>query len=98
MGCSLFKLRSNPGEARNRKGAFTANWPRRCLAHWASEKKTSSSCWSIQNSRIGRLALENGLSEEELIEAMTHLAFYTGWPRAASAILVAKGILEETNK
>ncbi|ETT73029.1 gamma-carboxymuconolactone decarboxylase subunit-like protein [Paenibacillus sp. FSL R7-277] len=42
-----------------------------------------------------RLALENGLSEEELIEAMTHLAFYGGWPRAASAIQVAKGIFEE---
>lgn len=42
-----------------------------------------------------RLAMENGLSEEELIEAMTHLAFYAGWPRAASAIRVAQGIFEE---
>jgi 4-carboxymuconolactone decarboxylase len=37
-----------------------------------------------------RLAKTNGLSEAELIEAMTHLAFYTGWPRALSAINVAK--------
>lgn len=36
------------------------------------------------------LALENGLTEEELIEAVTHLAFYVGWPRAASAIQAAK--------
>lgn len=36
------------------------------------------------------LAKQNGLSEEELIEAMTHLAFYAGWPKAMSAIMVAK--------
>ena len=27
-----------------------------------------------------RLALENGLSRQELAEAITHLAFYAGWP------------------
>lgn len=37
-------------------------------------------------------ARENGLSEGELVEAITHLAFYVGWPRAMSAIMVAKGI------
>jgi len=31
-------------------------------------------------------ALENGLTHEELIETVTHLAFYAGWPAAASAI------------
>jgi 4-carboxymuconolactone decarboxylase len=31
-------------------------------------------------------ALENGLTREELAEAVTHLAFYAGWPAAASAI------------
>ncbi|MHB8995641.1 MAG: carboxymuconolactone decarboxylase family protein [Armatimonadota bacterium] len=35
-------------------------------------------------------ALENGLSENELIEAMTHLAFYAGWPRSMSALMIAK--------
>jgi 4-carboxymuconolactone decarboxylase len=35
-------------------------------------------------------ALENGLKKEELIEAITHLAFYAGWPNAMSAILMAK--------
>lgn len=45
-----------------------------------------------------RLALKNGLSEEELIEAITHLAFYAGWPRAASAIQVAKEIFLENEK
>lgn len=30
-------------------------------------------------------ALENGLSKDELAEAVTHLAFYAGWPAAATA-------------
>ncbi len=37
-------------------------------------------------------ARENGLSEDELIEVITHLAFYAGWPRAMSAITVAKQV------
>jgi 4-carboxymuconolactone decarboxylase len=35
-------------------------------------------------------ALDNGLTKEELIEAITHLAFYVGWPNGMSAIMVAK--------
>ena len=31
-------------------------------------------------------ALGNGLSYDELNEAITHLAFYSGWPTAASAL------------
>lgn len=30
-------------------------------------------------------AIENGVSREELAEAITHLAFYAGWPAATSA-------------
>ncbi|HZS47532.1 MAG TPA: carboxymuconolactone decarboxylase family protein [Blastocatellia bacterium] len=39
-------------------------------------------------------AKENGLSEEELIEVITHLAFYCGWPRAMSAIKVAREVFK----
>ena len=35
-------------------------------------------------------ALENGLTKDELIEAMTHLAFYAGWPCAMSSLTTAK--------
>lgn len=38
------------------------------------------------------LAKENGISEEELIEVMTHLAFYAGWPKAASALQAANAV------
>jgi alkylhydroperoxidase/carboxymuconolactone decarboxylase family protein YurZ len=37
-------------------------------------------------------AKENGLTEAELKEVMIHLAFYAGWPRALSAITVAKEV------
>jgi 4-carboxymuconolactone decarboxylase len=35
-------------------------------------------------------ALENGVRQEELIEMITHLAFYVGWPSAMSAITKIK--------
>ena len=38
------------------------------------------------------LARQNGLKEEELIEAITHLAFYSGWPNAVSAVGVAREV------
>ena len=38
------------------------------------------------------LAKENGATEDELVEAITHLAFYAGWPKAMSAMAVAKQV------
>lgn len=40
-------------------------------------------------------ARENGLTQEELIETITHMAFYAGWPNAVSAIAVAKEVFEK---
>jgi 4-carboxymuconolactone decarboxylase len=40
-------------------------------------------------------AKENGISEEELKEVITHLAFYAGWPKAMSAIMVAKEVFSK---
>ena len=40
-------------------------------------------------------AKQNGLSESELAEVIIHLAFYAGWPRAMSAIQVAKAAFAE---
>ena len=39
-------------------------------------------------------AKENGLTETELKEVITHLAFYAGWPKAMSALTVARQIFE----
>ena len=41
-------------------------------------------------------AVENGVKKDEVIEAITHLAFYSGWPNAMSAILLAKELFRET--
>ncbi len=40
-------------------------------------------------------ALDNGLKEKELIEVITHLAFYSGWPNAMNAITVAKELFSQ---
>ena len=42
-------------------------------------------------------ALENGITRDELIEAITHLAFYSGWPTASSALSITRRIFEEAN-
>lgn len=41
-------------------------------------------------------ALANGVTREELIEVITHLAFYSGWPTANTAVGVARRVFEET--
>ncbi|MGX7000100.1 carboxymuconolactone decarboxylase family protein [Caballeronia sp. KNU42] len=38
---------------------------------------------------IGK-ALNNGVTRDELIELITHLAFYSGWPTAMTALPIAR--------
>jgi 4-carboxymuconolactone decarboxylase len=38
------------------------------------------------------LARDNGVTEEEIAETITHLAFYAGWPSAVTAVTVAKEV------
>ena len=38
-------------------------------------------------------AIENGVKEEELVELITHLAFYAGWPNAMSAVTRVREVL-----
>lgn len=40
-------------------------------------------------------ALDNGVTRDEIIEVITHLAFYAGWPSAGSAAEVAKQVFQE---
>ncbi len=37
-------------------------------------------------------ALENGVTREEIVETITHLAFYSGWPTAATALSIVRPI------
>jgi 4-carboxymuconolactone decarboxylase len=40
-------------------------------------------------------AMDNGLTQEQVAEAVTHLAFYAGWPNAISALPVVKEVFEK---
>ena len=40
-------------------------------------------------------ALENGVKKQELIEEITHLAFYSGWPTAVNAVTVAREVFSK---
>ena len=40
-------------------------------------------------------AFENGLTKEELVAAITHIAFYAGWPTAASGFNHLKKVIEQ---
>jgi 4-carboxymuconolactone decarboxylase len=40
-------------------------------------------------------ARQNGLSEDELVETLTHLAFYSGWPNAITAATVARDVFKQ---
>ena len=42
-------------------------------------------------------AIDNGLTVEELVEAITHIAFYAGWPNAMTAITTARKLFEQTS-
>jgi 4-carboxymuconolactone decarboxylase len=37
-------------------------------------------------------ARDNGVTEDEIVESITHLAFYAGWPSAITAVTVAKEV------
>jgi 4-carboxymuconolactone decarboxylase len=55
----------------------------------------------IANGQVAQLtphldkAMDNGLTQAQAAEAITHLAFYVGWPNAFSALPVAKDVFEK---
>jgi 4-carboxymuconolactone decarboxylase len=55
----------------------------------------------IANGQVAQLTghipigMNNGLTQPEIAEAITHLAFYVGWPNVFSAMPVAKEIFEK---
>jgi 4-carboxymuconolactone decarboxylase len=51
-------------------------------------------CRTDQMASHMRRALDNGLTKEELAEAITHLAFYVGWPAAMTAVRTAKSLFD----
>ena len=43
-------------------------------------------------------AMDNGLTKEQASEAISHIAFYAGWPNAFSAVPVAQGVFDSRPK
>lgn len=41
------------------------------------------------------LARQNGVTRTEIVEAITHLAFYAGWPNAVGAVAVAREVFAQ---
>lgn len=42
-------------------------------------------------------ALENGVTKDEVIEVITQLAFYSGWPTAMTALGIARKVFAEAD-
>jgi len=43
-------------------------------------------------------AIENGVTREEIIEVITHLAFYSGWPTASTALTIVRQVFAEADQ
>ena len=58
----------------------------------------------IANGQAGQIpfhlnkAMDNGLTQAQAAEVITHLAFYVGWPNAFSALPVAKDVFEKRQR
>ena len=51
--------------------------------------------WTEQMKTHFPRAIANGVSKEELIEMITHMAFYSGWASAVTAAMQAREILAD---
>ena len=65
--------------------------------HPAGPQRNYRGCADLRNQTVEmpfhlNLALDNGVTPAELSEIITHLAFYSGWANAMSAVAVAKDV------
>jgi 4-carboxymuconolactone decarboxylase len=51
--------------------------------------------WTEQMKTHFPRAITNGVTKEELVEMITHMAFYSGWPSAVTAAMQAREILAD---
>ncbi|QKR98292.1 carboxymuconolactone decarboxylase family protein [Sphingomonas sp. CL5.1] len=42
-------------------------------------------------------ALENGVTRDEIVEMITHLAFYAGWPTAGTAVGIVRQMFAQAD-
>jgi 4-carboxymuconolactone decarboxylase len=58
---------------------------------WSRSVHSSLQAKSSRSYHLNR-AMDDGLTQEQAAEVVTHLAFYVGWPNAFSALPVAKEV------
>ena len=79
---------------------FDDVWPRPGLSPRDRSLITVASLIALYRSNelkfhLGK-ALESGVTRDEIIEMITHLTFYSGWPTASTAIGIARQVLPTT--
>ncbi len=81
---------------------FRDLWLRRALAPRDRSLVTVSSL--IASGQVAQItyhlnrAMDNGLTQSQASEVLTHVAFYAGWPNAFSALPVVKEVFEKRSK
>jgi 4-carboxymuconolactone decarboxylase len=89
--------RVTPDLARRTAALFDDIWERPGLSKRDRSLIVVSSLISLNRTeQLGfhlQLALQNGLTRDELAEVITHMAFYSGWPTAISAIAALDKVL-----
>ncbi len=81
---------------------FRDLWLRPALA--ARDRSLVTVCALIANGQTGQItyhlgrAMDNGLTQAQASEVLTHIAFYAGWPCAFSALPVVKDVFEKRQK
>ncbi len=77
-------------------------WEREQLSKRDRSLITIASLISMGRERqlVGHLgrALDNGVTQAEIVETITHLAFYAGWPASMTAALIAKDVFAERDE
>lgn len=93
----------SPGLVQNTTGLlFRELWLRPALAPRDRSLVTVSSL--VASGQVAQItyhlnrAMDNGLTQTQASEVLTHLAFYSGWPNAFSALPVVKEVFEKRQK
>jgi len=71
-------------------------WERSALSKRDRSLATITALIALRASEQLPFHLKRGVeTQEEIVELITHMAFYSGWPSAMSAIAVARKVFEE---
>ncbi len=79
------------GEIWERPGLSKRDRSLAVVAALVALNRTEQLGWHLQR------ALINGVTKDELVEMITHLAFYSGWPNAMSALRLAREAFAESD-